>query len=672
MKRKKNFNACPAFRFKRFARKAYSVFNSMHRVVNIGVVAGCMLTFAHVTSAPAQTVAAQHPDKLPEEELEEVTVTASRIETPAGQSAKPVTVITRAQIEQSPVRSIEELLAGVANVDVVQRGGHGVQADVSIRGGSADQTAVLLNGINLSNPHTGHYHFDLPLNLSDIERIEIVHGPSALIYGSGAFSGGVNIITKKEADTPLYAGAEAGMHGLYGMEVRAAGGTGRTKNSLSAGYRMSDGYVENSDYRIANVLWQTRLEVQDDSRVDLQLGYNGKQYGANTFYSALYPDQYDRTGAWMASLKGNFGKRLKVIPILYWDRHYDQFDLIKNTATGRNFHRGDTYGSNLIFQYVSRLGVSSFGGELRREEILSSNLGRPMVRAQGHYTMSDARTNSSVTLEHTAAWERFVVSAGVLANRNTLLNGIHFYPSFSVAYRPGPLFKVYATWSRSARMPTFTDLYYTTETHNANERLRPEYSESVDLGVRYSHSFVSVYLAAYLMRGRDIIDWVREAGETKWASWNLTEIDRQGVEAGVTLRLGNRWPALGEQSVLSVHCARMNQTCDSKGLESRYSLNYLRDKVTAQFHHSICGGLSATWNFRFQKRMGVYRRYEAGVDAGLHPYPAFSTLDLKLNYEFRKWNFYVNPTNLYDTRYYDIGNVPQAGFWLRGGVGFRL
>jgi iron complex outermembrane receptor protein len=69
--------------------------------------------------------------------------------------------------------------------------------------------------------------------------------------------------------------------------------------------------------------------------------------------------------------------------------------------------------------------------------------------------------------------------------------------------------------------------------------------------------------------------------------------------------------------------------------------------------------------------MGVYRRYENGADMGIHPYPAFSTLDVKLYYEFKKTTFHVDINNIYNTRYYDIGNVPQPGFWLTGGVSYK-
>ncbi len=671
MRTKKRLNDQQAFRFRRFVRKAYSAFNSMHKVVNIGVLTSSMLTFAHLSPVSAQQGAGTVADKMPEEELDEVTVTAARVETPLAQSARLVTVITRAQIEQAPVQSLQELLAYAAHIDVIQRGGHGVQADISIRGGSADQTAILLNGINLTNPHTGHYNLDLPVNLSDIERIEIIHGPSALIYGSGAFSGGINIITKKEIDARVYANAEAGMHNLWRGDVRGAAEIGRTRNSLSAGYQSSDGYIPYSDYRMYNLLWQTRWKARENAYLDMQLGYNNKHYGANTFYSAKFPNQYERTSAYMATLKGSFGQTLRVIPILYWSRHYDQFDLIKDTPKGRNFHRGDTYGANLIFQYTSRIGTTTLGGEVRREDIVSSKLGKPRAHPEGDYTKYDDRTTSSVTLEHTYATSRFSLSAGALVNYNTLTDAIRFYPSVSAAYRPAEGLKIATTWSQSTRMPTFTDLYYTQETHHANEHLKPERSESVDLGVTYDRPLVSAYVKGFLMWGRDMIDWVRTSGDAKWASWNLTEVDKQGVEIGATLRPGEQWPTLGH-SELSISYARMNQTADSKGLESKYLLNYLRDKLTVQLRHPVYRNFSAAWHFRLQKRMGNYRRFEGSADAGLHPYPAFSVLDLKLNYKLRNVDLHVNLNNLYDTQFYDVGNVPQAGFWLMGGVTYRL
>ncbi len=674
--KQKILNKKAAIRFKRFARKSYSAFNSMHRVVNIGVVAGFALMAAYCSTAKAQNTT-ENPtarESVLGGELDEVTVTASKTGTPINQASKLVTVITKDEIAKAPAKSIQDLLVYVANVDVIQRGGHGVQADISIRGGSFDENAILIDGINFSNSQTGHYSFDLPINLSDIERIEIIHGPSALIYGSGAFSGGINIITKKEVTDRLYAQVEVGMHKLRGIEVRGATTAGITTSSLSVSNNSSGGYIDNSDYSIYNALWQTRFNFSEFSKMDLQLGYNDKQYGANTFYSPKYPNQYERTSSYTGSLKGEFGKNLKIIPILFWNRHNDQYDLIKDTDTGRNYHRNDMYGANLIFSYRSLLGVTNFGGELRREEIMSTKLGYPMVAPHGKYTMYDDRTNTSVTLEHSASFNNVVLSAGVLMYHTSLLDGQYkLYPSLNATYKATNRLSLSSSWSMSTRIPTFTDLFYTTEIYNGNTRLKPERSQSLDLGLKYNSYLFSSYLTGFLQWGRDMIDWVKEKPtDQKYSSWNLSKLNTQGVEMGVKLRTGSLLPLLGEQSLLAVDYTRMHQTHEAGDLISKYALNYLRDKFTVRFDHQICKNLTAGWYFRYQKRMGTYEKYVNKEKVGDEAYPAFSTLDLKLNYTFKDMVFNLDLNNLYDTHYFDLGSIPQPGFWLSAGVVYRL
>ncbi|MCD7935251.1 MAG: TonB-dependent receptor [Tannerellaceae bacterium] len=670
----KQLNKASIYRFKRFTRKAYGAFCSLHRVVNIGVVAGCVLTSMQFTTASAQNAGGEQQQKVMEQELDEVMVTASKVETPLNQSAKLVTVITRDEIERAPVQSIQDLLVYSANIDILQRGGHGVQADISIRGGTFDQTAILLNGVNLTNAQTGHYSFDLPVTLSDIERIEIIHGPSALIYGSSAFSGGVNIITKKNTDTRLHAHIEAGMHHLRGIEVRGTTQTGIAAHSLSAAHHSSTGYIPNSDYDLYNVFWQTRLNLPNSNKLDLNLGYNDKKYGANTFYTAEWPNQYEQTSTYMGSLKGEFGNKLKVIPILYWNRHHDQFDLIRGDSYGRNFHRNDTYGANLIFTYTSFWGTTSLGGEFRKEDIMSTVLGHEMVKPHRKYIKYDDRINTGIALEHSARWQNFMLSAGVLMNHNTLLkNKYRFYPALNLSYRPANELKVYTSWTKSTRVPTFTDLYYTTDTHEGNAILEPEDSQAWDLGVKYRKNNITAYLTGFLLWGRNIIDWVYSIEDTKYKSWNLTQIDTRGVEIGVKFQLNEWFPGLGESSALALDYTRMHQSTDTQGLETQYALKYLRDKFTVKLNHQLIPDLTVDWFFRFQKRIGNYQYYENGIDMEeFRPYRGFSTLDVKLNYRYKEVGLHLTFNNLYNTQYLDLGNIPQAGFWLIGGISYTL
>ena len=173
--------------------------------------------------------------------------------------------------------------------------------------------------------------------------------------------------------------------------------------------------------------------------------------------------------------------------------------------------------------------------------------------------------------------------------------------------------------------------------------------------------------------GRNMIDWVKEdPASTIYSSWNHSKINTQGVEMGVEFRLGNLLPVLGDQSVLAIDYTRMHQDSDTRNMISLYSLNYLRDKFTTRFHHCIYKDLSASWYFRFQKRMGTYEKYEDKVKVGDVGFPSFSTLDLKLNYKYNDMSFYLNLHNLYDTHYFDKGNIPPPGFWLMGGISYTF
>ena len=241
--KQKNFKLTQALRFRRFARKNYAVFNSLHKVINTGVIAGCMLTFAATTETAAQSRVSAIRDSIPEQELEEIIVTGSKAELTLNQTAKLVTIITRDEIARQPVESVSDLLKSIVGLDVRQRGPNGVLSGIAVRGGTFEQTAVLLNGANLTNPQTGHYNLDLPINLSDIERIEIIQGPTSLLYGAGAFSGGINIVTKKNSGDGLSLEAKGGMHKLFEVNAREAIKTENASHSLSSGYASSEGYI---------------------------------------------------------------------------------------------------------------------------------------------------------------------------------------------------------------------------------------------------------------------------------------------------------------------------------------------------------------------------------------------------------------------------------------------
>ncbi|MDR1782876.1 MAG: TonB-dependent receptor [Dysgonamonadaceae bacterium] len=678
-----------AFRFKRFARKSYSAFNSMHKVVSIGVVMATTLTFAASTrtSAQGKTVSVQDTIAssdltVPERELEEVTVYASRAALTLNQTAKIVSVISRAEIERQPVESVQDLLKSVVGLDVRQRGSNGVLAGVAVRGGTFEQTAILLNGANLTNPQTGHYNLDLPVNLSDIERIEIIQGPTSLLYGAGAFSGGINIVTRKNSPTGISIDLEGGMHSLFSANARGAVKTGSSSHSLSAGYSSSEGYIENSDYRLFNALWQSNLAV-DKAKVNFQFGVNDKEYGANTFYSAAYPRQHDDTQTIFGAIKGEVGETLKLIPQLYWNRHYDHYQLIRDSMLvnnvmrysnyGENYHQTDVFGFNLNMQYRWKAGITNFGGEIRNEGIVSSNLGKDTVTASNRYNYTFNRTNISYFLEHNILLSRFTLSLGLLANYNTSFrDDFGLYPNINAGFWLSDNWKMFASWTNATRMPTFTDLFYKGATHAGNTDVRPEKSESYELGTQYRNSFLTASLNAFYMKGKGQIDWVKQNPEDKWESRNLTDLEKIGFEANFSFNLGKMLPKLNETR-LNLGYMYMNQSKDAGNLISNYVMDYLKHKFTAGLSHPIYKGLTAHWDFRIQDREGTYTEYSDAKPTGREvDYAPFAILDSKLNLKVNSFDIYLKLNNIFNTSYYDLGNIPQPGFWAMAGVQARF
>ncbi|MDD3286825.1 MAG: TonB-dependent receptor [Bacteroidales bacterium] len=643
----------------------------MHKIVSIGVLSFATLTCAAQKEAVAQGKDTIKINQIAEKNLDEVVIWASADE-PVNQVAKIVTTISRQEIGRLRPQSIQDLLSYAASVDIQTRGSHGVQADVSIRGGSFDQSAILLNGINISNPQTGHYSFDIPINISDIERIEILHSPSAIVYGASAFSGGINIITKKNTDKELSAKLEGGSYGLFAGEISGAYRIKNVDNRLSLGYKQSDGYINNSDYKIFNLLYGSRVNLKEN-KIDIQMGYNKKNYGANTFYSAAYPNQFDNTSSVLASVKGEFGSKLKFLPSIYWNRHYDRFELIKNSAQSNN-HRSDVLGSNLNMQYHSKLGLTNFGLELRNESILSNVLGLMMSSPVGDYTKKDNRLNLSYMLQHNIKYKGFTMAMGVIGFENTAFKqAFKLYPSISVDYKINNNINVFSSYSQSSRLPTFTDLYYTTKTHIGNTDLKQEESESVELGSKYRNRYFLSYVSGFWLGGKNMIDWVKKNPDDKWESKNITKISKFGLEVGVKLFLNEMIDVLKYPTTLKIDYSRMHQEVIKNEYISNYALNYLRDKLTAQLYLPLYKDkLSTTISFRYQKRMGEYLKYEDLKPTQKEDYPAFTTTDISLNYNFKNFNIYCNMNNIFNTKYFDLGNVPQPGFWLIGGVSVNL
>ena len=711
--------------FRHFCRRGYSVFASLHREVRIGVLTVGMLASVNIPKAQALQVST-HPDEegeADERELAEVAVAGTMAPLAALQAARIVSVITSQQIESSAAQSVNDLLKLAVGVDVRQRGGFGIQTDISIDGGTFDQITILLNGVNISSPHTGHLAADFPVTLSDIERIEVLEGAASRVYGASAFGGAINIVTKgpnpsregggswsvvkggedsSQAKHPQFscdAGVQGGSYMTFGGDARIAfttrqplpsltgggggGSAGSFGGSLSASYLRSNGATTNSDFQKGNAYFRGYYDARDFS-IDMQAGYSQKAYGANTFYSAAYPNQYERNTRYIVSLGAETKGRVRVRPEVYWNRLVDNFELIRGTTTGENFHRSDVHGARVSADIKWVAGRTAVGAEVREEGIYSTSLGIPLNDKSCHkvpgediyYTRHDSRTNMSFNVEHNILLPRFTASIGVLANYNTRFDSrLRFYPGIDLAYTPATHWHLFASYNKGFRLPTFTDLYYKSPTHQGNKGMQAEESHSVQVGATYRTAFMDASVKAFYHRGTDMIDWVMYSADDVFHSANFN-LDNMGVQAQAALRFTELFgKADSYLQRLSVGYTYMHQhrRDDVAIFKSNYAMEYLRHKLVATLDHRIVDRLSASWTLRWQDRMGSYILYEDAKSSGrLVEYAPYATLDLKLRWTARHYELWVEGTNLTNHRYYDLGNIPQPGIVVLAGARVRF
>lgn len=686
--RKKLFRKTKVFRFRMFERKSYSAFNSIHKVVTIGVLFGLALTSAHASSLKGSYTAtpeATPRDTTAAEELDEVSVVVEQ--SMVALQAISASIIECEQLRQKPIKSIQDLLHHTSTIDVMQRSPHGVQADISIRGSSFDQTAILINGINLSNPQTGHHNLNLPINLSDIERIEVLEGTASILHNSEALAGGINIITKQRKESSIYGKAEGGMFGLLGGEIRGEYSNKRNfTTSLSVGYGRSSGYIKNSDYQMLNALLQSKLWIKNKADVALQVGYNKKNFGANTFYAPTYPNQYEKTNSLFTTLKGETYGRLKFSPKLYWSRHYDEFQLIREGTPDiptwykdHNYHISNVFGSTLGMEYYWRHGVIAVGADLRNESILSSVLGEPMKEAMGKYTNYYNRTNASYSLESRFLWRGISAKMGLLVNTNTSNSDkINLLPAASFTYTPKEHSTISLAWHMAGRLPTFTELYYSTKTHAGNRDLTQEKTHLAELSYNFRNSYLRLNSSVFYTHAFSVIDWQLNQDDEKWHSSNLPAdkpLKTLGANISATLDLEELIEA--NQPITSIgigyqHLFRNSDGFSEKNPISMYVFNYLRNKFTANINHKIARGLTASWSMRVQDRAGNYMKYSDEQPPAVTAYKPFFILDLRCNYNVKGFDVFLDINNLTNTTYNDFGTIPQPGIWVTGGVSYAL
>ncbi|MFH2142000.1 MAG: TonB-dependent receptor, partial [Bacteroidota bacterium] len=475
--------------------------------------------------------------------IKEVEISSSRVPVLFKETARVVTVIDRSEIENAPVQSLQELLEYVLNVDVRQYGNHGVLADISIRGGSFDQAVILLNGVKVSDPQTGHHSLNIPVDLDNIKRIEILEGPGSRIYGANAFSGAINIITGSDKDKNVTASLSGGDFKLYNAKLEGTFNSEHIDNYLSLSRKGSSGYTENTDFKMNNAFYQTSFR---SGLGDLKFlaGYNNKAFGAHNFYQWPGDLQFEKTKTSFANIRFSSGKKIKYNQNIYWRRHQDYYTTQRfDSLIKPNNHLTNIYGIDFNLNFQSIFGLTAIGAEYRYETILSNVLGLTLgdtIPVPGEpnwiFTHGAERENAGIFLEQVKYLNKFSISGGILANWYSDYKW-NFYPGLDLGYQITKKIKLFSSINKSLRLPSFTDLYYKGRFNNGNPDLLPEEAISYEAGAKYFTTPIKGHVAIFRREGKNIIDWVRLPDSLMWESKNITELTTIGFEMSGNLNL---------------------------------------------------------------------------------------------------------------------------------------
>ena len=530
----------------------------------------------------------QTPLTAQETVLDEVIVSSPRIELSMGQQSRSVITITAKEIAESGANTLIDVLSDVAGIELRSRGAQDVQSDIYIRGGGFDQVLLLIDGIKVDNPQTGHHTLNAILPIEMIERVEILKGAAGRVYGQNAFSGAINIVTKTPSTEDLKVTLSGGSFDYQKAALFATDQRESSSHTLYAETISSDGYRYNTDYYNQNYLWKSSWKT-DQEPIELLASFNNRRFGANGFYaSPTFTDQFEATQSSLLGLTTSINGNWHIKPKLYWKRGQDEFILFKNDPSiYRNMHITNKLGAEVNATKKHALGTTGIGFELAHVSIRSNNLGE------------HARTLAHGYLEHRFVSNRWDVTPGFSVSHYNDQDTF-FYPGIDIGFQINGDSRLFFNSGYTYRIPTYTDLYYNDPTTVGNESLIPEKALSTELGFRHRQNNWKLSISLFQRDAKNYIDYVVLAGEERWQATNIDQILSQGGELDVVLNSNSH--------KFSVGYAYLKDDVDGvSSALSRYAIN-------SRKHH-----LSTRWTLRWNSLItsSISYRY-AEQDSGYH------------------------------------------------------
>ena len=566
-------------------------------------------------------------------DLKEVVVSTTKLEIPFSKNFRTVKIISSDYIKNSPASNVSDLLQEITGIDVRRRGVGGVQGDLYIRGGGFDQTLLLVDGMKMDDAQTGHHTLNMILPLYLIERIEVIKGPAARIFGQNAFNGAINIVTKdvkgekKQIDLSL---KEISYGSFEQKNISAVTKiiTNKVKSLISFSNNNSDGYRHNTDYKRNNYFVKTSFNSKSFP-IDVLASFTENKFGANGFYaSPSATEQYEETQASLLGVSTTINsEKLSIKPRLYWRRGQDEYIYIRdNPSVYRNLHKTNKVSAELSGSYFSNSGVTGFGIDLSTVNISSNNLGE------------HDRTTVNLFVDHTFKLfdEKLVLSPGIAVSYFSDMS-FHSFPGIDLGYNINSNFKLYSNIGKTFRIPTYTDFYYSDRTTIGNENLNPESATSTEVGFKYNTSNFKISGAFFNRKAKNIIDYVKENENDLWNAVNIGSLKTTGFELDFRYNFQN-------QNYLNLGYTNIKDNNYVTNINfSKYSLNSLKHHFTSKLNLNYIRNINHSFVYKYAERSDK---------------SSYNVLDSKIMY---KKGLFIYVNNIFDEVYSETNLVPMPG-----------